>query len=161
MNITRFTDYSLRVLIYLALQGQESITIKDVADRYGISKNHLMKVVQELSAKGYLNATRGKKGGIRLSQDPKQINIGKLVRMIEQDSTLVECFGADNRCVIAPACQLKRMFAEAMDSFFQCLEQYTLADLIAGTNRKRLQQLLIVEPTTQVTDSLSTAGSQT
>ena len=142
MNITRFTDYSLRVLIYLSLHEDELATIKDVAGCYGISKNHLMKVVQELSAKEYLVATRGKNGGIKLSCPPEQINIGKLVRMIEQDSTLVECFGPDNQCVITPACQLKRMFAEALESFFQSLERYTLADLVDKTSRNQLNLLL-------------------
>ena len=147
MNITRFTDYSLRVLIYLALHENELVTIKDVADRYNISKNHLMKVVQELSAKGYLVATRGKNGGIKLEQSPNDINIGHLVRMIEQDSTLVECFGADNQCVITPACQLKRMFAEALNCFFESLERYTLADLIGDQERSQLNLLLNINPT--------------
>jgi len=142
MNITRFTDYSLRVLIYLSLREDELVTIKEVADCYGISKNHLMKVVQELSAKEYLIATRGKKGGIKLKCPPEQINIGKLVRMIEEDSTLVECFGADNQCVITPACQLKRMFAEALNSFFLSLEQYSLADIVDKSSRDQLQLLL-------------------
>ena len=144
MNITRFTDYSLRVLIYLSLQDEEVVTIKDVAECYGISKNHLMKVVQALSAQGYLHATRGKNGGIKLGLDPKEINIGKLVRCFEQDSTLVECFGSGNQCVITPACQLKRILAEAMESFFQALEQYTLNDLIRGPEKQQLSQILAI-----------------
>jgi len=157
MNITRFTDYSLRVLIYLALHENELVTIKDVAERYGISKNHLMKVVQELSAKGYLVATRGKNGGIKLEQSPSEINIGHLVRMIEQDSTLVECFGTDNQCVITPACQLKRMFAEALNSFFESLERYTLADLIGDQQKQQLNLLLNINTNsaTQVITNLS------
>ncbi len=147
MNITRFTDYSLRVLIYLAIDNKESITIKEVAERYQISKNHLMKVVQELNAKGYLIATRGKNGGIRLGREAGDINIGELVRSIEQGSTLVECFGSDNRCVITPACQLKRMFAEAMEQFFLSLEQYSLQDLVSTPQRGQLYQLLkLAEP---------------
>lgn len=142
MNITRFTDYSLRTLIYLALQEGQPVTIKEVADRYGISKNHLMKIVQELNTKGFLAATRGKNGGIRLSRDPADINIGALVRSIEQSSTLVECFGADNQCVITPACRLRVAFAEAMEGFFQCLDCYTLADLVTE-DQPQLQQLLL------------------
>ena len=145
MNITRFTDYSLRVLIYLSLNDKELVTIKEVADCYGVSKNHLMKVVQELSTKRYLNATRGKNGGIKLGREPSQINIGELVRMIEQDSTLVECFGADNQCVITPACQLKRLLAEAMESFFKTLEQYTLADLVTGPEKKQLNKIFATQ----------------
>ncbi|WP_188150288.1 RrF2 family transcriptional regulator [Teredinibacter waterburyi] len=147
MNIKRFTDYSLRVLIYLALKENELVTIKEVAERYKISKSHLMKVVQDLSSKGFIIATRGNNGGIRLSREPEQINIGQLVRMVEEDSVLLECFGADNQCVITPACQLKQMFAEAMDSFFSCLEQYTLADMLSGSRRAELKSLLILSDT--------------
>ncbi len=145
MNITRFTDYSLRVLIYLSLHQEERVTIKEVADCYGISKNHLMKVVQELSIKGYLTSTRGKNGGIKLGTDPANINVGELVRMNEQDSTLVECFGQGNQCVITPACQLKNMLAEAMESFFKSLEQYTLADLVHGPDKNQLIKIFASE----------------
>ncbi|GLX79217.1 HTH-type transcriptional regulator NsrR [Thalassotalea insulae] len=147
MNITRFTDYSLRVLIYLAIDTREIVTIKDVAERYKISKNHLMKVVQELNANGYLTATRGKNGGIRLNRSPAEINIGELVRSLEQGSTLVECFGSDNQCVITPACQLKQMFAEAMEQFFVSLEKYSLHDLVSGQRQNNLYFLLdLAEP---------------
>lgn len=146
MNISRFTDYSLRVLIYLAAAKDTShiITIKEVAERYQISKNHLMKVVQELSANNHIKATRGKNGGIKLNTSPENINIGQLVRSIEQSSTLVECFGKDNQCVITSNCQLKNMFAQAMESFFNCLDQYTLADLIKGKNKLALRQVLMI-----------------
>lgn len=146
MNISRFTDYSLRVLIYLAAAKETShiITIKEVAEQYQISKNHLMKVVQELSANNHINATRGKNGGIKLNTAPENINIGQLVRSIEQGSTLVECFGKNNQCVITSSCQLKRMFAQAMESFFDCLDQYTLADLIKGENKAALRQVLMI-----------------
>ncbi|PCK07302.1 MAG: Rrf2 family transcriptional regulator [Alteromonadaceae bacterium] len=144
MNIKRFTDYSLRVLIYLALKENELVTIKEVADNYQISKNHLMKVVQELNSKGFIVATRGNNGGIKLSRPPKEINIGELVRMTEQDSPLVECFGPDNQCVIAPACQLKNILNEALNSFFTSLEQYTLADILGGENQDELKVLLLL-----------------
>ncbi len=144
MNITRFTDYSLRVLIYLSIHKKELVTIKEVADVYGISKNHLMKVVQELSTKGYLQSIRGKNGGIKLGREPAAINVGELIRMIEQDSTLVECFGEDNKCVITTACQLKHLLAEAMDSFFKSLERYTLADLVKEPNKKQLNKIFAI-----------------
>lgn len=147
MNITRFTDYSLRVLIYLSLHKEELVTIKDIAERYQISKNHLMKVVQELSAKGYLNATRGKNGGIKLNRAPNLINIGKLVRMTEKGAVLVECFGESNQCVITPSCQLKRLLNEALECFFKSLEQYTLNDLIGDSRGKNLGTLLGIERT--------------
>lgn len=134
MNIKRFTDYSLRILIYLALKEDELVTIKEVAERYKISKNHLMKVVQELSATGYILAIRGKNGGVKLNRSPELINVGELVRMTERDSILVECFGSDNQCVITPVCQLKNILAGAMESFFTYLDQYTLADLVQKNN---------------------------
>lgn len=143
MNITRFTDYALRVLIYLGVSDQDTNTIKDVAQSYGISKNHLMKVVQELSAQGYVEATRGKNGGIKLARQASQINVGELVRKFEQNAPLVECFGDNNQCVITPACQLKQMFAGALEHFFAHLEQYTLADLISQPHGKKLVQILI------------------
>lgn len=145
MNITRFTDYSLRVLIYLSLHNEKLVTIKEIAQCYGISKNHLMKVVQELSTKGYITSIRGKNGGIKLGREPAEINVGELVRMKEQDSTLVECFGEGNSCVITPACQLKNMLSEAMESFFKSLEKYTLADLVHGPDKKQLIKIFAAE----------------
>src|SRR5690606_20882837 len=106
MHITLYTDYSLRVLMYIALKGEELSTIREIAASYDISRNHLMKVVQELNNKGYLTALRGKNGGLRLNGRPEDINIGALVRDTERDIALVECLGEKNRCVITPACQL-------------------------------------------------------
>ncbi|MBS3799170.1 MULTISPECIES: Rrf2 family transcriptional regulator [unclassified Pseudoalteromonas] len=149
MNITRFTDYSLRVLIYTALHDGQTVTIKAVAEKYDISKNHLMKVVQELSNKGYLIATRGKNGGIRLGREPSLINVGEIVRLHEQNSVLVECFGSDNQCVITPACKLKTILSKAMEQFFAHLDQYSLADLVNSDSQSELKQLLQVsEPST-------------
>lgn len=141
MRITRYTDYSLRVLIFVALKKDELSTIREIADAYGISKNHLMKVVQALNTKGYLLATRGKNGGLRLNKRPEDINIGALVRDVEQDLELVECFGGD-ACVITPACELKRILAKALDAFFETLDQYTLADLLPRANQRELIRLL-------------------
>lgn len=146
MKITRFTDYALRVLIYLALYEGKKVTIKDVAERYGISKNHLMKVVHELGMKGYIDTIRGKNGGMQLGLTPNDINIGVLVRMMEEDSVLVECFDANNTCVILPGCALKGMLKEAMECFFKSLEQYTLADLVNGGKREKvLKRILTID----------------
>lgn len=142
MRITSYTDYSLRVLMYLALNGDEQATIREIADSYQISKNHLMKVVQDLNNKGYLIALRGKNGGIRLNGDPENINIGALVRDMEQDLALVECFGGDNTCIITPACHLKKILAEALEAFFKALDGYSLADLLPGSKRRALIRLL-------------------
>lgn len=145
MHITRYTDYALRVLMYLAVNGDGLCTISEIAKSYDISKNHLMKIVQELNAKGYLLAVRGKNGGIRLNTEPSNINIGSLVRELESESKLVECFGDNNQCVITPTCQLKQIFALALESFFATLDEYTLADLTKGSQKLELTELLSID----------------
>ncbi|MCK7551073.1 MULTISPECIES: RrF2 family transcriptional regulator [Marinobacter] len=142
MHITRYTDYSIRVLIYLAVQGDRLTTIQEIADSYEISKNHLMKVVHQLNKKGYIETVRGKKGGMRLHMAPGDINMGILVRETEQDMSIVECFSSKNACRIAPVCGLKSMFAEALDAFLRALDKYTLADIIQEQHRPQLLRLL-------------------
>jgi len=142
MHITRYTDYSLRVLIYLAINKEKLSTINEIAQSYDISKNHLMKIVQQLNLKGHLLAIRGKNGGIKLNREPGDINIGSLVREIEDKNNLVECFGDNNRCVITPSCQLKGIFAEAQESFFKSLDKYTLQDLLGEKAQYELGELL-------------------
>ena len=141
MRITRYTDYSLRTLIYVGLKGEAISTIAEIADAYNISKSHLMKVVQELNSKGYLQAVRGKNGGLRLNGKPEQINIGKLVRDIEQDFALVECFGG-GECKLTPTCRLKGVLNNALEAFFAALDGYTLADLLPESSRRELVRLL-------------------
>lgn len=145
MHITRYTDYSLRVLIYLAINKQQLTTINDIAISYNISKNHLMKIVQQLNQRGYLLATRGKNGGIKLTLSPSEINIGALVREIEETNKLVECFGDNNQCVITPSCQLKNIFAEAQENFFNTLDAYTLQDLLGPPAQSALTDLLLIK----------------
>jgi len=145
MHITRYTDYSLRVLIYLAIHQDQLATINDIANSYAISKNHLMKIVQQLNQQGYLLATRGKNGGIKLNRPVEQINIGQLVREIEDKNKLVECFGTDNQCVITPSCQLKNIFAEAQENFFSTLDAYTLSDLVGSKQQDNLAELLAIK----------------
>ncbi|WP_372883031.1 Rrf2 family transcriptional regulator [Psychromonas sp.] len=142
MHITRYTDYSLRVLIYLTINQDRLCTINEIAQSYAISKNHLMKIVQQLNMKGHLLAIRGKNGGIKLNRAPDEINIGTLVREIEDKNKLVECFGDNNHCVITSSCQLKGIFAEAQESFFKTLDKYTLNDLVAPGQQQELNKLL-------------------
>ncbi|MDX1597791.1 MAG: Rrf2 family transcriptional regulator [Marinobacter sp.] len=142
MHITRYTDYSMRVLIYLAVQGDRLATIQEIADSYDISKNHLMKVVHQLNKKGYIETIRGKKGGIRLHLAPEEINVGVLVRETEQDMNIVECFSSGNACRITPVCGLKSMFAEALNAFLETLDKYTLADVVQSQHRPQLLRLL-------------------
>jgi len=145
MHITRYTDYSLRVLIYLAINNEKLSTINEIAQSYHISKNHLMKIVQQLNVKGHLLAIRGKNGGIKLNREPSEINIGSLVREMEDSNKLVECFGDNNHCVISPSCQLKSIFAEAQGSFFNTLDKYTLADLVTVKKQTELSELLAID----------------
>ena len=144
MHITRYTDYSLRVLIYLAVQGDQLATIQEIADSYDISKNHLMKVVHQLNKKGYIETIRGKKGGMRLLMSPQEIRVGVLVRETEQDLSIVECFSSKNHCKIAPVCGMKGMFGEALQAFLEVLDKYTLADVIQDQHRPQLLRLLQV-----------------
>ena len=130
------------MLIYLAVNGEAQVTIREIAQRYGISRNHLMKVVQDLSQKGYLNASRGKNGGLRLKMLPAEINIGALVRDMENDLALAECLGVNNHCILKPACRLKSVLREALDAFFQVLDAYTLEDILPGRNRAELARIL-------------------
>ncbi|WP_049721907.1 RrF2 family transcriptional regulator [Gilvimarinus polysaccharolyticus] len=140
MKVTRYTDYALRVLMCLAV-CEKRVTIAEIATSYGISKNHLMKVVQQLNHLGYIDAARGKNGGLQLGRPPNQINLGALIRDTEQDLALVECFNSDtDTCTLTPACQLKGIFAEALAAFIAVFDNYTLADLTPKT--KHQSQLL-------------------
>lgn len=144
MHLTQFTDYSLRVLIHVAVKGERRATIAEIADRFDISRNHLMKVVQELNRLGYLTTVRGKHGGLLLGREPADISLGALVRDTERDLALVECFGDRNACVISPACRLRSVLGEALAAFLAVLDRYTLADML-GPHRSELEQLLRLE----------------
>lgn len=132
VRLTRYTDYALRVLIFLGLKPVGELSrIKEIADRYGISENHLMKVVHQLGQLGLIETVRGRHGGIRLSRAPGQINLGEAIRPCEDDTRLVECFDpATNTCPIAGVCALTPILEEALSAFWQVLDRYTLADLL-------------------------------
>lgn len=130
MRLASFTDYSLRVLIYLASKRDERSTVSEIADKYQISKNHLVKVVHNLSTMKLIDSFKGKGGGILLSVPPEKINVGKLIKKLENDSSLVECFGENGNCILNPTCKLKFALREAQDQFYETLEAYTLADIV-------------------------------
>lgn len=142
MRLTLYTDFSLRILIYLgAKQREELTTIQDISNAYGISKNHLMKVSHELGKAGYIETVRGRGGGIRLALKPEEINIGEVVRRMEDDFYLVECFNpSGGSCPISPVCGLKGVLGRALQAYLQVLSEYTLQDLLI--NRDDLRAIL-------------------
>lgn len=124
------TDYALRVLMHLAVEEQR-VTIDMIANAYGISRNHVMKVAQKLAALGYLDNKRGRRGGLELARDADEINVGDLVRRFEGTGQFVECFdAATNHCTVTPVCGLKHVLADAVEQFLAHLDRYTIADLI-------------------------------
>ncbi len=127
MRLTRYTDYAMRVLLYLGRQPDKLASIAEVARAYRISQNHLMKVVNDLVNAGYLESVRGRNGGIRLARPPVEINVGALVRHTEDDFDLVNC----GSCLIAPACGLTSVLDEALLAFLNVLDSYSLADVLA------------------------------
>lgn len=126
MRLTRYTDYAMRVLLYLGAQPDRVCSIGEIAKAYGISQNHLMKVAHDLGKAGYVEGVRGRSGGIRLAKPADRINVGAVVRQTEEGFELVEC----GSCLIAPACGLTGVLAEALTAFMAVLDRYTLADLL-------------------------------
>jgi len=132
MQLTSFTDYALRVLIYAAARPKARCLTTDVAAAFGISRHHVVKVVNTLQHLGYLHTTRGRAGGFALATRPDRIRIGEVVRRTEGTMTLVECFDRDaNTCPLTRACGLKGAIREAFDAFMAVLDRYSLADLVA------------------------------
>ena len=127
MRLTRYTDYAMRVLLYLGARPEALCSISEVSRAYGISQNHLMKVVNDLARAGYVASVRGRFGGIRLGRPAGEINVGAVVRHTEDGFDLVDCAG----CVIAPACGLTGALDEALAAFMRVLDGYTLEDLLA------------------------------
>jgi Rrf2 family nitric oxide-sensitive transcriptional repressor len=131
MQLTLHTDYALRVLIYLAQKGEELATISEIADFYHISRNHLVKVVHHLAQEDFIHTTRGKHGGMRLARDAKLIAIGQVVRRMEPNFDIVECFSNNNQpCTLTPVCTLKGVLHQASNEFLRILDQYTVADAV-------------------------------
>ena len=143
MKLTRFTDYSLRVLIYLGLKEDGRVTIREISEAYGISRNHLMKVVSLLTRMGYLDARRGPGGGIALARPAAEIVVANVVRDMEDDLNLVECFCEEGSCIIKPMCNLKTALNLALAAYLNTLERYTLLDLL--NPRTELTQVLGME----------------
>ena len=131
MKLTSFSDYTLRVLMFLAIDRSRLATIPEIASAYGISENHLMKVVHQLARAGVIESVRGRGGGIRLARDPDEIRIGEIVRSTEGEAPIVECLSGDPAaCRIAPVCRLTAVLVRAFDALYATLDEYTLADLV-------------------------------
>jgi Rrf2 family nitric oxide-sensitive transcriptional repressor len=144
MRLTAFTDYSLRVLIYLAARPERRATIAQIAAAFEVSEHHLVKVVHFLGRQGWLANVRGKGGGLELGERPGDIIVGHVVRATEDSTALAECFGATGGdCQIAPDCRLRGVLAEAMGAFHAVLDRYTLEDLVQ--NRQQLARVLFFD----------------
>ncbi|MHB1556894.1 MAG: Rrf2 family transcriptional regulator [Isosphaeraceae bacterium] len=141
MHLTQFSDYGLRLALYLACHPDRVISVDEVSRAYGISRHHLVKVVQKLTDLGVVEAQRGRGGGMRLAKRPSEINVGWLIRQTEPHLNLVECFDLEtNTCPIAPACGLKGVLVRARQAFLGVLDRHTLEDF--RPHREQLVRLL-------------------
>lgn len=149
MQLTHFTDYSLRVLMYLGLQEDRLVTISEIARVFDISHNHLVKVVNYLATEGFVQTVRGKAGGMMLAKDAAEIRIGEVVRSTEASFDLVECFNpATQNCCIISGCALRHLLKDAMNQFFEVLDRATLKDLLA--QREFYSSALKLAPTEEI-----------
>jgi Rrf2 family nitric oxide-sensitive transcriptional repressor len=146
MRLTVYSDYALRLMMYLGLNGDRLATISEISEAYDISKAHLMKITHELGQKGLIETVRGRQGGMRLARGASEIGVGEIVRACEPDFAIVPCMeaGATMVCAVQPACVLKRALASAAAAFLDVLDGYTLADLVRPS--VPLRQLLGINP---------------
>lgn len=145
LRMTQFSNFAIRILMYTALKEPRLSTVPEMAKAYGVSYDHLKKAAAELCRLGYLETVRGRTGGYRLAKHPHAICIGTVIRQLESEMTLVECFDpATNRCPIVVPCRLRMALQEALAAFFAVLDRYTLADLIRDP--QELQPLLGLDP---------------
>jgi len=129
MQLDKFTDYALRVLMTLAIRAPARVPTSEIAALYGLSENHLSKVATRLAREGFANSERGRSGGLTLARPAKDILVGDVVRAMKRNDPVVECFGTDKSCLILPACGLREPLAQAQEAFFATLDRYTLADV--------------------------------
>jgi Rrf2 family nitric oxide-sensitive transcriptional repressor len=146
LNLTLHSDYSLRILLYLAEHRDRAVSTREISEAYGISRNHLVRVVQTLQSHSFVKAATGRGGGITLARDPADINIGAVVRKTEPNFKIVECFDVRaNTCLILPVCSLRGVLMKALESFFAVLDGYTLADLARMKGDQRLADFLPID----------------
>lgn len=151
MRLTQHTDYAIRVLMFAASrhlrEGPETLSsIREVAEAYGISENHLMKVVHKLGQVGLLHTLRGRHGGLRLARDPALTRLGEVVRLVEEDMALVECFGEGSACPLNGGCHLAAALDQARADFLASLDRHTLADLVPRARAREILALVVQRP---------------
>ena len=145
MDISMHADYGFRVLMYLALSNHKLVQIATISDAYGISENHVIKVVQRLTKLGYVQAVRGRNGGVRLAQAPEKIILAQVFRQMEPSLRLLECFDpATNTCPIVKSCSLSQVFGQALDAYLKVLDQRTLASVLQKSHP--LRKILGISP---------------
>ena len=130
MKLTQYSDLGLRLLMYLALRYGKAATIREVSVRFAVSKNHMVKISHQLTKSGLVESTRGRNGGVRLARPPENISVEEALYATEDNFDLVECFGANNRCVITDVCKLSGVLDNAREAFFGVLRKVSLADLV-------------------------------
>lgn len=140
MQLDKFTDYALRVLMTLAVRAPARVATSEIAAIFGLSENHLSKVATRLAREGFVVSERGRTGGLTLARPADQISVGAVVRALKRDDPVVECFGTDRSCLILPACGLREPLAQAQEAFFAALDGVSLAD--ATRSRRALDALL-------------------
>ncbi|ABG31315.1 Rrf2 family transcriptional regulator [Roseobacter denitrificans] len=129
MQLDKFTDYALRILMTLAVRAPARVATSEIATLFGLSENHLSKVSTQLVREGFVLSERGRNGGLTLARAPERILVGAVVRTMTRKAHVVECFGTDKSCLILPSCGLRQPLAEAQEAFFATLDHYTLADV--------------------------------
>ena len=141
MRLADYTDYTLRVLMYCATHRDRLVTVGEIAEQHGLSRNHLMKIVTDLARQGLIETTRGRGGGLRLLRERSEIRIGDVVRAAETDFRLVECFDTDtSQCTLTASCRMKSVFAAALQAYFRELDARTLADIVTPAPRPTAQR---------------------
>lgn len=147
MRLAEYTDYTLRVLMYCASNPDRLVTIAEIAEAHGVSKNHLMKIVNDLGRQGVLETLRGRGGGLRLVKKPSEIRVGDVVRASETDFRLVECFDADtNTCGLTKTCRMKNLLGSALEAYFRELDSATLADIVGPPSTPQRKGAGVVIP---------------
>ncbi len=142
MRLTDRTDYALRVLMYLAVNGRRLVTVQEISERYGVSRSHLNRVVWELGRTQFVETVRGRGGGLTLARPAEAIPLGAVARYMERTIPLAECFpGGTGKCRIAPACRYRTVLAEAEEAFFAALDLYSVHDLVNRNRELRLRLL--------------------